>query len=95
MRRHRADSNQQTIVKTLRAVGASVHPICSAGGTREGLPDLLVGWQRRTLLLEVKAAGGRLRETQREWAETWRGSPPVTVWTPGDALRALGLEGGD
>lgn len=46
----RRDANEDEIVKALRAVGASVTMLSGV----DGIPDLLVGHQGRTFLLEVK-----------------------------------------
>ena len=55
------DSNEGEIVDALEAVGASVTRV-----SQEGVPDLLVGYQGRTHLLEVKhlsATGKTVRRT--------------------------------
>jgi len=43
------DGNEKEIIKALRAAGASVTPLNGAG-----VPDLLVGYDGATFLLEVK-----------------------------------------
>lgn len=93
MRARRLDSTHREIVRTLKAVGATVLTISAENDA--GAPDILVGYQRRNVLLEIKSPGRKPRPTQLEWHETWRGERPTTVWTTGDALRAIGLEGGD
>lgn len=84
-----ADHNQKPIVDALEAVGASVQSITRVG---HGCPDLLVGFRRRTYLLEVKnpEADGELNAEQLEWHSDWRGQPVITVETPNEALRAIG-----
>jgi|GEM_PF-5567154 len=47
----RIDRNQPEIVEALRKLGASVQPLHTA---HDGIPDLLVGYQGRNFLLEVK-----------------------------------------
>lgn len=101
MRRARArDANEREIVTALRAAGASVTRLDDPG-----VPDLLVGWQGRTLLLEVKrhlgprggksqrreAEGGRgdLTRAQVVWFDAWRGAPAIVVRSVRDALAAL------
>ena len=91
MRRHRVDTTQREIVAALRAIGAIAHPITSAGGTVEGLPDLLVGYRGQTYLLEVKSPRGVVSASQVEWAQRWRGGPLLlNVRTVDDALEAIG-----
>jgi hypothetical protein len=84
-----ADFNQPTIIRALENVGASVQSLTRVG---HGCPDLLVGYRRRTFLLEVKNpdAGGELNDDQLDWHREWRGQPVVTVETPEEALRAIG-----
>lgn len=95
MRARRVDSTHREIVRTLRSVGASVFAVSPTGSADAGAPDLVVGFRRVTYLLEVKTPGQKPRQNQVTWHEGWRGAPVVVVWTPGDALRAIGLEGGD
>lgn len=79
------DANEPTIVETLRGAGARVYRLDLAGG-----PDLLVGFQGGTFLLEVKIAEGRLNPAQVEWHNLWRGRPVMVVRDPVEALRAIG-----
>lgn len=100
---HRAkqrDANEAGIVGALRAAGAVVQPLEQGGG----VPDLLVGYQGRTFLLEVKnpeskfsIRGGRrtkdrgtLRATQVKWIAAWKGAPVVDVINADEALSAIG-----
>lgn len=95
--RARTDANQKAIIKALRDAGASVQPLHTIGA---GCPDLLVGVRGVTHLLEVKnpkalsGQGRVMRETkdrQQAWHESWRGVPPVRVFTIEEALKAVGL----
>lgn len=94
MRRRAAiDRNQPDIVKRLRAVGCTVQPLHSVGG---GCPDLLVGFQGRNVLLELKdgdkpPSAQRLTDDQAEWHAVWRGQVAVVNSIEG-ALAALGIE---
>jgi hypothetical protein len=92
----RRDACEAIIVTALRAVGASVQQLDGAG-----LPDLLVGYEGRTYLLEVKDTHGKqgrgmkktatgLRETQERWWASWRGATPIVVTTADEALVAIG-----
>ncbi len=93
------DANEPEIVEALEAVGATV---CKLNA--KGQPDLLVGYNLETFLLEVKLETktgkvkrqGRatdergLLETQQEWWSAWRGKPPVVVKNAAEALDAIG-----
>ena len=67
-----------TGVAALRSYGASVHCLHAA---EDGCPDLLVGWHRTNLLMEVKTKSGELTPRQREFLSMWRGQV-VIVHTP-------------
>ena len=90
-KRGRTDTNQTEIVKALRAVGASVAVTSSLG---KGFPDLVVGWQGRNYLLEVKdgtlpPSRTRLTPDEQKWHDSWRGHV-VTIYSADDALEVLG-----
>lgn len=94
------DVSEPEIVRVLEAAGATVSKL---NGT--GVPDLLVGYQGKTFLLEVKRAtpggggasmpvnggDGTLTAAQLKWWERWKGDPPKLVRTPDEALVALGV----
>lgn len=87
------DANQEQVVLALRAVGASVQTLAAVG---KGVPDLLVGYQGKTILLEVKdgrkpPSARRLTEDQLKWHGAWRGGPLAVVDGPDAALRMLGV----
>lgn len=87
------DANQEQVVSALRAVGATVQTLAAVG---KGVPDLLVGYQGKTLLLEVKdgrkpPSERRLTEDQLKWHGAWRGGPLAVVDGPDAALRMLGV----
>ena len=83
----RTDANQAEIVQALRMAGCTVHSLHAVG---HGCPDLLVGHGGRNYLLEIKAANGRLRQSQERWIEAWRGQVAVTRSVE-DALVAIGI----
>ena len=88
----RVDGNQAEIVSALRQIGASV-AACHAVG--QGFPDICVGWQGGTYLLEIKdpskpKADQELTPSQIEWHATWRGHVAV-VKTVREALEAIGI----
>lgn len=78
------DGNEGQIVKALRERGASVIFLNLADG-----PDLLVGVDHRTLLIEVKTPTGRLRPGQVQWHREWRGLPVSVVRSVEEALEVL------
>lgn len=85
------DANQQQVVSALRAAGATVQSLAAVG---KGVPDLLVGYQGKTVLMEVK--DGHKSPSQREltddqlaWHGAWRGGTLAVVDGPEAALRVL------
>jgi hypothetical protein len=88
----KVDDNQKAIVRALRAVGASVEPRLSRVGG--GCPDLLVGFQGDSYVMEVKdpskpPSGRKLTPDELVWQAQWAGQYDV-VLTAEDALRAIG-----
>lgn len=94
------DASEPAIIKALRAVGASVWPISG-----KDVPDLIVGYRGQTFLLEVKTRGkeytdkrngktykrdGVLSDGQKKFFEAWRGGKACEVFTPEEALYAIG-----
>ena len=89
----RIDANQEQVVSALRAAGATVQSLAGVG---KGVPDLLVGFQGKTLLMEVKdgrktPSERRLTEDQVRWHGAWRGGPLAVVDGVDAALRMLGV----
>jgi hypothetical protein len=87
------DANQTPVVLALQAAGATVQSLAAVG---QGVPDLLVGFQGKTLLMEVKdgqkpPSARRLTEDQLKWHGAWRGGPLAVVDGVDAALRALGV----
>lgn len=85
-----ADHNQPDIVAALEQVGARV---CDLHDFGRGVPDLLVCFQARLYLIEVKREGppSAKRLTKAELAFACR-FPVAVVCTPREALKAIGLE---
>jgi hypothetical protein len=81
----RTDRNQTAIVEALRAVGATV-TITSM--VRHGFPDLVVGYQGSTYLMECKVRPVRLTPEERGWQTAWRGHWAI-VTTPEEALSEI------
>jgi hypothetical protein len=93
MRAAKIDANHEQVVSALRAAGASVQSLAGVG---KGVPDLLVGFQGKTLLMEVKdgrktPSARRLTEDQLKWHGVWRGGPLAVVDGVDAALRMLGV----
>lgn len=86
----KADANQPEIVAAFRAMGATVQHLHAVGA---GCPDLLVGWQGRNLLVEVKdgakaPSARKLTPAEVEFHEAWRGQVAI-VETVEDAAAVL------
>ena len=93
MRAAKIDANQEQIVTALRAAGASVQSLAGVG---KGVPDLLVGYQGQTLLLEIKdgrkpPSARLLTEDQLRWHGSWKGGALAVVDSPDAALRMIGV----
>lgn len=87
------DANQPAIVKALRAAGATVQSLAAVG---DGVPDLLVGINGRTALIEIKdgaqvPSAQRLTPGQLEWHGAWLGGTLATVNNVEAALRVLAV----
>jgi hypothetical protein len=81
------DANQAEIVKALRKVGCSVLSLAAIG---RGAPDLLLGYQGKNVLLEVKRPRGKLNDQQQAFRAAWQGDLCV-VRSVDDALLVLGI----
>ena len=85
----KVDANHGEIVEALLSVsGVTVHSLAGVGC---GCPDLLVGAEGQTFLVEVKDGEKRpshrtLTPDQRKWIERWTGAPVVILL---DASKAL------
>jgi Holliday junction resolvase len=93
MRAAKIDANQEQIVTALRAAGATVQSLAGVG---KGVPDLLVGYQGQTLLLEIKdgrkpPSARLLTEDQLKWHGSWKGGALAVVDSPDAALRMIGV----
>lgn len=87
------DANHNEIVDALRNCGATVVSLASVGN---GVPDLLVGFNGRTCLLEIKdgskpPSGQSLTDAQLDFISKWRGSSIAIVNSVDGALRILGI----
>ena len=89
----RVDDNQKQIVSALRKVGATVQSLAAVG---KGCPDLLVGYNGTTYLMEVKDPSKpksdiQLTPDQRDWHSKWCGSSVAIVYGIEGAFKILGL----
>ena len=87
----KVDKNHKSVVDALRKVGASVQSLASIG---KGCPDLLVGFQGKLYLIEVKDGTNvpskqLLTEDQKKWHDNWTGSPVYVVRSIDGALKIL------
>jgi len=87
---NRIDANQNKIVDALRKAGAVVR-IISQG---DGIPDLLVGYNGFTILMEVKdgdkvPSARKLTEAEQKFFNDWRGGLLVIVNSVEEALETL------
>ncbi len=78
------DSNERPIIDALRTAGASVEQI-----SKKGVPDLLVGFQGRTYLMEVKDRKGKLTPDEDTWIGAWKGNVYI-VRSIEEALEVIG-----
>lgn len=88
--RAKIDQNQPEIVRALRQAGASVLSLSQMG---KGCPDLLVGFQGKNFLMEVKdptkkPSQRRLTEDEQEFVNAWSGQVQL-VETSAEALAIL------
>jgi endogenous inhibitor of DNA gyrase (YacG/DUF329 family) len=87
------DANHHEVVKALQQAGAYVIDMSHVG---KGFPDLIVGFQLKTILMEIKnpkTAYGRkgLNKNQLIWKEQWTGGNFYVVKSPEEALRVIGV----
>lgn len=89
-RANRVDRNQDQIVETLRACGAYVRVVTMG----DGIPDLLVGYNGYTLLLEVKdgnkpPSARELTPAEAKFFREWTGGMIAVVNSVEEALDIL------
>ena len=89
-RRARTDSNHAEIVEALRRAGCTVQSLAAIG---DGTPDLLVGYDGRNLLVEVKDGSKspsrrRLTPDESTWHAAWAGQV-VVASTIDEALAVI------
>lgn len=88
---HNKDTNEPAIVKELKSKGCSVLALSSRGFSI----DLLVGYNGRNVLFEVKnpdlpPSKRRLTEKERDFIRTWKGEVYI-IHTVYDVYTILGI----
>ena len=89
----RKDDNHKEIVEALTKAGAYVLDMSHVG---RGFPDLIVGFQSKTFLMEIKnpkTSYGRkgLNTNQLKWKESWTGGSYFVVDSIESGLSAIGV----
>lgn len=89
----RKDANQDEIVDTLRAIGASVAITHQLGG---GFPDIVVGFRGETYLIEIKDGSKppsrrRLTKDEKEFHQSWNGHIAIAN-NSDEALKIIGAD---
>ncbi len=87
--RARVDVNQKAVVTELRQLGCFVEPALSRLGG--GVPDLLVGFRGRWILVELKnpdmpPSKQRLTQDEERWHEAVGDRGPVIVATAAEEV---------
>ena len=83
--RQRLDANHSEILAALQRVTNAVSLAAVGGGCADVLAQHRAG---HLVLIELKTPGGRVRPSQRLFAERW---PVVVARTSEEALRAVGI----
>ena len=91
MRAAKVDANHDQIVMALRVVGATVQSLAGVG---KGVPDLLVGYQGHTYLIEIKdgdkvPSARKLTPDQEDWHGKWTGGTLRVANNVQDALNII------
>jgi len=79
------DKNEREIIDSLVSVGATVEQI-----SKKGVADLLVGYDSKNYLMEVKGPKGKLTKDEEQWFSKWNGNVQI-VRTPEEALLIIGV----
>ena len=83
----RTDSNQTEIIKTLRQLGCSVF---DSSRIACGFPDLVVGRNQITCLVEIKSdAKAKFTSSQEMFMMNWKGSAVVRINDVDGAIRLV------
>ena len=83
----RTDKNQQEIMDAMRKMGASVTDLSKVG---KGCPDLLVGINQKTALVEIKSSSkAKYTIHQEKWLETWKGGTVARIDSIDSAIQLI------
>lgn len=83
----KVDENQKIIISALRALGATVF---DASGIGKGFPDLVVGKNNQTVLVEVKSGPKKkFTEAQLDFINKWRGGTIHRIDSVDGAIRLI------
>ena len=85
--KRRVDANQNQIIHTFIALGASVLNLSRVG---EGCPDILVGYRKHSVLCEIKRNDkASYTEPQIKFMQNWRGGPVSRIDSVDAAIRLI------
>jgi hypothetical protein len=85
----KVDANQSEIIKAFKEMGCSVFDCSRVAG---GFPDLLVGRNKRTVLVEIKSSEkAKFTPAQKLFMLNWRGSTVVRINDIDGAIRLVKL----
>lgn len=83
----RVDLNHQEVVKTLRSLGATVFDASRMG---QGFPDLVVGYNHQTVLVEIKSGEQKkFTQAQLKFMADWKGSAVTRINDVDGAIRLI------
>jgi len=83
----KVDANHSIIVKTLRDLGCSVFDTSRVGA---GFPDIVVGKNNKTVLVEIKAdQKSKYTSAQELFMMNWRGSAVSRIDSVDAAIRLV------
>ena len=88
----KVDDNHALVVSALRAAGGASITVVSLAAVGKGVPDLLVGLDGVTVLVEVKdgrkaPSRRRLTPDQVAWFDAWQGLPVIVLHSPEQAAK--------
>jgi hypothetical protein len=75
---------QQAIVDAARWLGWLVYHTHDSRRSEPGFPDLVMVRAPRLVFVELKRAGGRLTDAQKEWLQQLTMAAETHVWFPDD-----------
>ena len=83
----RVDVNHQEVVKMLRSLGATVFDASRMG---QGFPDLVVGYNGQTVLVEIKSGEAKkFTQAQLKFMADWKGSSVTRINDTDGAIRLI------